>query len=331
MTASIRRVHPAAAVAGGQVVIEGDGFDVAPGRLPAVTIAGHSALLTRASPTALAIRVPDALPGGSLPIAIEGVAGATAFVAVGRALTTGVHQVDSPVCDSAGRLYATLSGSRGQETPVSVFRVDPDGGREPFVTGIPNATSVALDREERLWVSSRFDGVVYRVTPEGTAEAVGRDLGIACGLAFGSDGTLHVGDRSGTIHRLAMDGTHEPFATLPPSIAAYHLAMAADDTLYVTAPTLNSSDTIYRIDRSGEVTRWVERFGRPQGLAFDPQGRLHVVDALAGDSGVYRLTPEGDRDLVVAGQGLVGVAFDRAGGLIVCTADTVFRFDPPAG
>ena len=51
-------------------------------------------------------------------------------------------------------------------------------------------------------------------------------------------------------------------------------------------------------------------FGRPQGLAFDSQGALYVVEALAGWSGLYRLRPDGTAELVVAGPSLVGVAFN---------------------
>jgi sugar lactone lactonase YvrE len=102
--------------------------------------------------------------------------------------------------------------------------------------------------------------------------------------------------------------------------------MSPEGVLHVTAPTLNSSDAVYRISPDGHVERWVDGFGRPQGLAFDTADHLHVVDALAGDSGLYRLTPDGKRDLVVSGQGLIGVAFDPLGGFVVCTSDTIYRF-----
>ena len=54
----------------------------------------------------------------------------------------------------------------------------------------------------RIYVSSRFEGTVYRVATDGTAEQFATDLGVACGLAFAADGTLFVGDRSGTIFRV---------------------------------------------------------------------------------------------------------------------------------
>ena len=62
-----------------------------------------------------------------------------------------------------GNVYATFSGTRGQQVPISVFRVRPDGARDPLVSGIVNATSLAFDRGGDLCVSSRFDGTVYRV------------------------------------------------------------------------------------------------------------------------------------------------------------------------
>lgn len=323
----IRRLSPACAVAGGAVTIDGAGFAVSPGHLPAVTIGGRSLPLSRASASSLTVRIPEGLPGGLQPVAVEGVDGATAFVQIGSVVTTGLHQVDSPVFDAQGRLYATLSGGRGQETPVSVFRVERDGTREALVTGLANATGLAIDAHGVLHVSSRFEGVVYAVTADGTFTQRADDLGVACGLAFGADGSLYVGDRSGTVFRVR-DGetTPEVFATLPSSIAAFHLAIAPDGVLHVTSPTLNSSDAVYRIPPDGRVERWAEGFGRPQGLAFDPAGELHVVDALAGDSGVYRVTPDGHRDLVVSGQGLLGVAFDPLGGFVVCTSDTLYRF-----
>src|SRR5205085_8011860 len=101
--------------------------------------------------------------------------------------------------DDDNNLYLTYSGTRGQEVPVSIFRVGANGTRETHAAGIVNPTSMALDAEGRLYVSSRFEGVVYRVNGDGTSETFATDLGITCGLAFAPDGTLYAGDRSGTI------------------------------------------------------------------------------------------------------------------------------------
>ena len=51
-----------------------------------------------------------------------------------------------------------------------------------------------------------------------------------------------------------------------------------------------------------------------------------VVDALAGDSGLFRVADDGQRTLVVSGAGLLGVTFDPTDGtMTVCTDDTIYR------
>ena len=178
-------VQPLRAVSGGRITIYGTDFPVHEIRLPEVRIGDVPARVVRASSTALAVLVPEGLTGGPTPIRIEGHPGETVFIDIGSVLATGLHQVDNPVFDRDGNLYVTYSGSRGQEVPVSIFRVTPDGVREPFVTGIVNPTSMAFDESGRLYVSSRFDGTVYRVSPGGQTEAFATELGVACGLAFG--------------------------------------------------------------------------------------------------------------------------------------------------
>jgi hypothetical protein len=69
-------------------------------------------------------------------------------------------------------------------------------------------------------------------------------------------------------------------------------------------------------------------FGRPQGLAFDAAGVLHVVEALAGSSGVYAMRPNRDPELVVAGAGLVGLALGVRGEMVVASSGSVYSFPP---
>ena len=76
---------------------------------------------------------------------------------------------------------------------------------------------------------------------------------------------MYVGDRSGKIYQVNQIGEEQVFAQLEPSVSAYHLAFGPDDALYVTAPTVTSFDSIYRIDRSGQVETFCRGFGRPQG------------------------------------------------------------------
>jgi sugar lactone lactonase YvrE len=184
---------------------------------------------------------------------------------------------------------------------------------------------MAMGPSGQLYVSSRFEGSVFRVAPDGTAELFATDLGVACGLAFGLDGMLYVGDRLGTIFRVDPDGRAAAWAELPASVAAFHLAMSPHGVLFATAPTLSACDALYEIAPDGTVSTRYARFGRPQGLAFDATGALFVVEALAGGSGLYRVPVQGDPELVLSGPGLVGVAFDLFGATVVASNDTAYR------
>lgn len=324
--ARITSIEPRWAVEGGRLELRGR-FPLPPDRFPTVTIGDVPALVVRASSDRLSIVVPPEVGGSGLPVAVEGASGGDASVDVGRLVATGIHQVDSPVVDAAGNVYLTYSGGRGQEAPVSIFRVRPNGVREPFVSGVVNATSMALDAQGRLYVSSRFEATVYRVDAGGQLETFATELGVACGLAFDKHGFLYVGDRSGTIFKVDPAAHATTFATLPSSVAAFHLAIGFDEALYVTGPTLAPTDVVYRVAPDGEVSVVVSGLGRPQGLAFDDRGALYVADALAGWSGVFRWAPGGPLERVLSGDGLIGLAFDPRGGLIVTSNTSAYRLD----
>ncbi|HET7698111.1 MAG TPA: hypothetical protein VFK57_20520 [Vicinamibacterales bacterium] len=322
----VTSVHPLWAIEGGRITLEGQGFLV-DGSLPHVRVGPERARLACASSASLTVIVPAGLEGGQTAVRIDELPGETAFVEIGAPLVTGVHHVDSPAYDRHGNLYVTFSGSRGQQAPVGIFVVRPDGTREPFVTDVPNPTSLAFGPDGGLYVSSRFDGSVYRVEADGRASIYATDLGVACGLAFGRDGRLYVGDRSGSVLRIEPDGRSQLFAALPPSVAAFHLAFGPDDHLYVAAPTLNTHDAIYRIAPGGTVETWGGRYGRPQGIAFDAAGHLYVVDALAGASALYRVRVDApdSPELLLSGGPLIGLAFDPHGGIALAAAETVYR------
>jgi len=322
---TITKVIPARVVEGGRVALAGS--DLPTEDVPAVVVGDEPARTLFASSSKIVVDLPPSVEGGRTPVRLANAPGETIYLSVGATWATGLHQVDNPVFDREGNLFVTYSGSRGQEAPVSVFRVTAAGTREPFASGIVNATSLAFGPDGQLYVSSRFEGAVYRVTGDGTHQQVASDLGVACGLAFDAAGSMYVGDRSGTIFKVR-DGKAAAFAVLPPSVAAFHLAMSPDGELFVSGPTLGTYDHIHRITPDGEVRRLPTSFGRPQGLAFAPDGSLHVIDALAGASGLYRFpSPDAEPELVVSGGALVGVAFGPKGELVVASNETVYRFD----
>jgi len=326
MNSVVHSVEPARAIERARVDLLGRDLPVDRKGVPAVWIGGRRARISAGSTTRLGVLVSSGIEeSGPVTIRIENVVTDGAVLEVAGPLASGLHQVDSPVFDDRGNVFVTYSGTRGQQVPVSIFRVRPDGTRETYSSGVVNPTSMAVGPDGRLYVSSRFEGAVYRLDDDGSAQVFASDLGVACGLAFADDGSLFVGDRSGTIFRVDEQGRATRFVTLPPSVAAFHLALRKDGTLFVTAPTLASRDVLYEIDLHGTVLERPERFGRPQGMAFDLDGSLLVVEAMAGMSGLYRLADSGPPTQVLAGPGLVGVAVSPRGGLVVCSNDTAYR------
>ena len=325
-TGRISAILPRHAIAGAPVSVEGGPFELSSVAPPVVRVGTSDARIVFASPSRIRFVVPLATEAGTVTVRLGVAAGETVFLDVADVVATGVHAVDGPAVAPDGTVFVTCSGSRGQQTPVSVYRVPPGSVREIYATGVTNATSLAFDPQGRLHVTSRFDGTVSRLDGGGRPEVVAGDLGVATGLVFAPDGTLFVGDRTGTVFRIAPGGDTAAHATLPASVAAFHLALAPDgETLYATGPTLAPRDAVYRIARDGSVGVVTRRLGRPQGLAFDTAGRLHVVEALAGAAGVYRLDDRGDAELVVAGS-FVGLCFPPGGALVLTSSDAVYRF-----
>jgi sugar lactone lactonase YvrE len=332
VAADITTVDPPWALPGARVVLHGPHFPMPAGGPPHVLVDTLDARVVAASPRSVRLVVPPESPGGSMSVRVDEVAGHSASLEVGRMIASDVHQVDSPVFDREGRLYVTQSGERDTKVPVPLYRLGRDGAREPLAVEIANPTSLALGPDGMIYVSSRFDGQVHRLTADDRAELYVTEVGVPTGLAFAPDGTLFIGDRSGSVLRVSPGRDVDTFATLPPSVAAFHLAYGPDDCLYVTAPTLSTHDPLYRITRDRLVTVVTEAFGRPQGLAFDSTGALYVVDALAGAAGLHRLDVSQASPaptLVLAAVSLVGVAFDPSGGIVLASNDTIWRLDVP--
>jgi sugar lactone lactonase YvrE len=197
--------------------------------------------------------------------------------------------VTSPAVSRSGMIYATISGPRGKQTPVSIVRISPDGRGTPFVTGILNATGLAFNPDGDLFVTSRAEGNVYRIDPSGESTVYAEGMGVATGAAFDAEGNLFVGDRSGTIFKIDPERKIFVYATLESSPAAYHLAVNAEGTLFVTAPSLLQRRHLgHRHPRP--IFSLVSRPGRPQGLALSKDGDIYVTACLHGRRGLVRIT-----------------------------------------
>jgi sugar lactone lactonase YvrE len=321
----IAEVEPFAAIAGGEFHIRGKHL-TGEGR-PSVTMGNQQTHLVVAGDELIVARIPDTAIVGELQID-SGSAKSEVFPThLGIQIADSLHPVANPAVDSEGNVFTTFSGSRGQKSPVSLYKVDTSFTCKPFVSDLMNPTGLAFDREGLLYVSSRHDGVVYQVTPTGNMSVYVEGMGVATGLAFDEEGNLYVGDRSGTIFKISRSRQIYVFATLEPSIAAYHLAFGPEGYLYTSGPTTSSFDCVHRISHAGEVETFYRGLGRPQGLAFDAAGNLYVAASHKGNRGIIRIDPNRNAQYFLSGQGIVGLAFAEPDSMIVTTHNALFRVE----
>ena len=324
----IKNVSPQAALPGGEVTIQCSGITLQGTSIPEVHFGDFAGQVTAASSEQIVVKVPEAsaeLGTSDLRVTKNGGASTRFHYEVGKRLAANLHPVANPAIDSDGNIYVTYSNRRGQKSPVSVYKITPKGAVTPFATDIMNATGLAFGMTGDLFVSSRFDGSIYTVDPAGNVHQYLEGMGIATGIAFDRGGNLYVGDRSGSIFKISAAKEIFVFATLEPSVSAYHLAFGLDDHLYVAAPTTSSFDGIFRISPNGQVDKFFSGLGRPQGIAVDIDGALYVVASYRGRRGIFRFKRRGAApEPIVAGINLVGLAFDYEDNLLVAESGSLY-------
>jgi len=323
----IENVRPQAALPGGEVTIAGNGFSSRNHVRAGVRFGASEGSVVMAADNRLVARLPEDASGNSVQITLGAAESQPFPMAIANRIADNLHAVANPAVDSAGNIYITYSGQRGQKVPVSLYKITSNYAVKPFVTELMNPTGLALDRNGMLYVSCRNDGTIHRISPDGHAMQWIEGMGIATGLAFDKGGSLYCGDRSGTIFKISPDREIFVFATLEPSMAAYHLAVSPADELYVSGPTQSSFDRIHRISSAGEVSTFFLGVGRPQGIAFDRAGNLYVAASFRGQRGVLRVSADGRPEMVASGSGIVGLAMMRNGRAVVATSTEVYTLD----
>ena len=325
---------PGAAIPGGTLELRGTRLlqHREDAHLPHATFGETEASLDLSRETRAVVRVPNGAISSDLVLHRDGLTSNVLHANVGVPMAEELHLVSNPAVDANNNLFAMVSGPRGERVPVSIFRIDRDLQVRPFVRDILNVSALAFDPEGYLYASSRAEGAIYRISPQGAVSTFAEGMGIATGIAFDKQGYLFVGDRSGTIFKIGPSGSKASgevfvFATLEPSVAAYHLAFRDDGTLLVTAPTTSSNQNIYAIDPDGNTTIFYHGLGRPQGMALDVDNNLYVAASLHGHRGIIRIDEDHNAELIVSGNDLVGLCFLEDGCAALATNSTIFHID----
>ena len=319
----IEAVAPSFALPGGEVRIIGKSLRPPELRRPSVRFGEIEGPVLISSDDFVVARVPEGAASGPVVVGTNGHVSNAHPISVADLVADNLNPVANPALDREGNIYVTFSGPRGQKVPVSIFKIDANYVMKPFLSDMMNATGIAFDREGQMYVSSRHDEAVYKVAPNGTMSTYAEGMGVATGIAFDPEENLYVGDRSGTIFKIARDRQIFVFATLEPSVSAYHIAFGPNGDMFVTGPSTSSFDCVYKVDPHGSVSVFYRGLGRPQGLALDVDGNIYVAASLSGKRGIVKITPQGKANLEVSGQGLVGLAFAPGKSAILATNGAV--------
>lgn len=195
-------------------------------------------------------------------------------------------------------------------------------------------------------------GSIFQYTPAGDESAFGSDLDRPRGLAFNSAGDLFVAtnqldgnlEYQATILKIARDGTLTIFASgFPSNFFIGAIATDRAGNLFAVAGDIsddpNFASTVYKFTPAGVGTTFASLPTQCFGLAFDSTGNLYLADG--GNLTIYKFTPNGTQSVFAgptafsAGQGPIGLAFDKFGNLFASTEgndgnDTVLKFTPNA-
>jgi len=193
--------------------------------------------------------------------------------------------------------------------------------------GIPFAEGPVWCPDGTVVATSVAAGALFRVRPEsGTVERIAVTSGGANGAALAADGSILV-TQNGGIDFSKIPGVFATFPAYVPATPGLQLARP-DGTVSYLADTgfrgpndlaITPAGTVYFTDpghfpppdesagrvmvlaRDGNVTTFADGFYFCNGIAFEPDGTVVVVER----RGLQRVYPDGSRDWVVAklGQG----------------------------
>ena len=318
----ITAVRPLWAVEGGRVTIAGDGLRRR-SRLPrGAASAACRRGWRRASPRALTALVPPGLDGGRTPVRIDerrrrdrvrrDRRAARDRPAPGR--QPGVRSRRQPLRDLQ-RLARAGGAGLDLRRPAATARASRSS------SGIANPTSLAFDRDGRLYVSSRFDGSVYRVDADGSRRRRSRPTSASRAASRSTpDGDA--------VRRRSIRNDPARRATGTRRVFASHARRASPRSTWRSAPTagctsprptLGAHDCVYRISPDGAVEIVLRRL-RPAAGAGLRSRRAICTSSMRWPARAASIGCDSDRpaepELVVAGGSLIGLAFDPRGGLV---------------
>src|SRR5579864_6339369 len=181
----IDAIDPVCTMPGGEVSIIGSGLGPHDLRRPRVSFGDIDGAVIVSSAQFIVARVPEGAASGEVVVATNGSRSNPRELRLAVPIAENLHPVANPAIDANGNIYVTFSGPRGQKVPVAIYRIDTSYTVKPFLHEMMNSTGLAFDRSGSLYVSSRYDGTVYRVAQNGTMTSYAEGMGVATGIEIG--------------------------------------------------------------------------------------------------------------------------------------------------
>src|SRR5262245_485495 len=144
-TSKILSINPVFGIPGGEIVIDCVDLDTSDPAMCSVWFGDAVAPIVALSPNRILAIVPETESAGPVEVRIASglERSEAATVTVAKRLAGDLHPVSNPAFDpDDGALFVTRSGSRGEQLPVTIFRIDVSGEVSEFSGDITNPTGI---------------------------------------------------------------------------------------------------------------------------------------------------------------------------------------------
>ena len=324
----IDEISPKIILPGANLKITGRGFDAWKLTDNDIIMPSAKARIMAASENTIIVEVPENTKSGYIYIKFNGDVSNKIKIIVPQAIAENLHNVDNPVIDSKGNIFATFSGSRGQTAPVSIFKIKPPSyEKQIFITDIPNPTSMVIAKDGILYVSSRMTGKIYKCFDYENYEIFAQGLGVAFGLSVNSEGEMFVGDRTGSLYHVYPNGQAIFYRSIPQSYIAYHMGFDNTDNLYITNPIHMGENSIIRINRKGHLEEYHTNYSMFHGFCFDKKNNMYIAESKRSISNILKISPKKKISNIMSGKDLLGVCMDINQNLIVSTKTSLYLIE----
>ncbi len=135
-----------------------------------------------------------------------------------------------------------------------IAKIPAAGGKPTDFARVPAPTGLAIDDKDQLWVISRASDPLWRVSPDGKAEAVvkGRKFQFPADVAVDRDGAVYISDSfAKAIWRIPPGGESAKWVHGEPFVHPVGLTWNGDDLIVVDT----RAPALFKVTKDGQVTK----------------------------------------------------------------------------